>query len=108
MSLNSEARVALKIWLLQERSRYADIKYAENGENRARLITAMVDTESIPELWDVQIEGYMDRARTFGLETAHGRQAMGKAIVTMMHCLETAIEVHGPMPKPGVPSGEIR
>ena len=99
-------RLALRKWIMQERSKYADVKYDEDGANRKRLQNAM-RTEGLGGLWLSHIGGYLDRAQTFGLDTEKGRQAMGKAIVTMMHCLETAIEIHGPMPEPGKPSGEI-
>ncbi len=100
------SRLALKQWLLQERSRYADVKYDSDGDNRQRLKEAMRD-EGYAPTWANFVDNYLKRVEVFGLDTPAGRQAMVKAIVTLMHCLETAIEVHGRMPKPGVPSGEI-
>lgn len=51
---------------------------------------------------------YYGRALIFNVTTELGRQAVGKTIATLMHLLETAVEEHGPMPLPGVPSGEIQ
>lgn len=92
-------------WIKAERENYADQKWS--GENRERLVKAMED-EGFGDIWRDFILNYLKRAELFGLDTLQGRQAMGKAIVTMLHCLETAIEIYGTMPQPGFPSGEIR
>lgn len=92
-------------WVLDERTRYADVKYAEDGDNRAALIKAMEDGDW--ERWTNFLGNYIKRAELFGLDTLSGRQALGKAIVTGLHFLETAVQVHGPMPRPGKPSGEV-
>lgn len=106
ISSRIKARSDLRYWISEERTKYADRKYETRGKNRDALIKAM-KTEGMNGIWLVHIQNYIGRANTLGLETLQGRQAMGKAIVTMMHCLETAIEEYGPMPLPGVPSGEI-
>jgi hypothetical protein len=64
-------------------------------------------TDGLAGPWIDFIGNYLRRAELLGLDTMKGRQALGKYIVTMMHCLETAIEVYGPMPRAGYPSGEI-
>lgn len=58
--------------------------------------------------WFRQIFQYVDRARIFGLDTFQGRQALAKSIMTMIGCIESVIRVYGPLPAPGVPSGEIK
>ena len=94
-------------WIEQERDQYADVKYAQDGDNRARLIDAMRE-EGLGDTWMNFILNYLKRAELLGVQSAQGRQALGKAIVTCMHALETSIEIFGPMPVPGVPSGEVR
>jgi hypothetical protein len=100
-------RQSLLDWIATERALYADVKYAADGPNRAALIADLRDHPHIDGEWDVFIGNYLRRAQLFGVDSLPGRQALGKTIVTLMHCLETAIEAHGPMPVPGVPSGEI-
>ena len=101
-----EARAALFAWLTEERRSYADTKYADGTETREELKQVML-AEGFADRWMDFAFNYIQRARMFGATTPQGRQAMGKAIVTLMHVLETAIMVHGPMPRPGVPSGVI-
>lgn len=97
------ARQIVLDWIALERSEYADAKYAEDGDARHKLI---LETQNfgLDGEWMVFIGGYLKRAELFGLDTAAGRQALGKAIVTCMHALETAVQYLGPMPKPGVSS----
>ncbi len=59
------------------------------------------------ERWADFTGNYLQRAVIFGFDSEKGRQALGKACVTILHTLETAIEIYGDMPKPGVTSGEI-
>ena len=101
------ARDELLEWIATERAFYADVKYAEDGTNREALIADLRYHPHIDGEWDVFIGNYMRRSQLFGVDSLPGRQALGKTIVTLMHCLETAIEVYGPMPAPGVPSGEF-
>lgn len=98
------AREELQAWIVTERATYADIKFSD--ENRAFLIKAMRE-EKLGPIWMGFIGNYLKRAELFGLDTLQGRQALGKTIVTLLHCLETAIDEFGPMPAPGVSSGEI-
>lgn len=105
------ARRHVRTWIDHERALYADTKYAEDTIGRERLIA---DTATHPRMngpdggtWITFITNYLGRARQFGMDTPQGRQALGKLIVTLMHCLETAVMVHGPMPEAGHPSGEV-
>lgn len=102
------ARMNVATWIGVERREYADLKYANGSEPRHR---AMLDMRNfgldINGEWWVFITNYLRRSQLLGLDTAAGRQAFGKTIVTMLHALETAVEVHGPMPQPGVTTGEV-
>lgn len=99
------AAEAVASWIAAERAEYAGIKYAENSEGRTTLVAAM--REGDWQRWTNFAGNYIRRAELFGFDTPQGRQALGKAIVTLMHTLETAVDVHGPMPPPGVPSGVV-
>lgn len=92
-------------WIAQERAEYASKKYADGESNREELVDAMRDREW--ERWTNFAGNYLKRAELFGFDTPQGRQALGKAIVTLLHTLETACDLFGEMPQPGVPSGEI-
>lgn len=94
-------------WLEAEHSEYASHKYTQATIQRKQLIRDLEKSPALEGEWGVFILNYWGRVKIFGLNTYSGRQALGKLIVTLIHCLETAIEVHGPMPEPGVPSGEI-
>ena len=59
-----------------------------------------------PDYWEDQIAMYVHRAYTLGLDTPGGRQAAGKAAATAMCFLESVVRVCGPLPIPGVPSGQ--
>lgn len=104
----ADVRDYLWDWLRYERINYADKKYAADGDSRRKLVEDMKEHGISNESeWWVFITNYLKRSQLLGIETEQGRQALGKTIITLMHCLETAITVHGDMPKPGMPSGEI-
>lgn len=98
------ARELLHCWIERERREYADVKFAEGGENRNHLVSLMQETDSFPEFWTDFALNYVIRATLFGPDTLKGRQAMGKAIVTLMHILETSMCLYGQMPKAGMSS----
>lgn len=100
-----ELRAYIGGWIDVERMSYADVKYAEDGDNRAMLVKAMQDGDW--QRWSDFAMQYVKKAEIFGFDSEKGRQQLGKAIVTLLHTLETAVMVHGPMPKPGLTSGEI-
>lgn len=99
------ARANVAEWIGIERKEYSDVKYATGSEPRHRAILDMRNfgLDENGEWWTF-ITSYLRRAQLQGLDTMEGRQAFGKTIVTMLHALETAVEVHGPMPQPGVSS----
>ena len=100
-------KAALLAWIATEREVHASSKYGEDKDARLGLVADMESHPHIDGEWDVFIGNYLRRAQLFGLDTPQGRQALGKTVVTLMHCLETAVDVFGPMPAPGVPSGVI-
>jgi hypothetical protein len=105
VTAQQDAREHLREWIAVERASYADTKYGEDTEARHKLI---LETKNygLGGEWMVFAGGYLKRAELQGLDTARGRQALGKAIVTLMHALETAIEYQGPMPQPGMSSSD--
>lgn len=100
------SRTHVSAWVNQERSKWADIKYEEETPNREMIRNEIFSGQFSDRVLDFAL-GYIMRAKLQGLDTPNGRQALGKAIVTLTHFLETAVEYHGSMPEPGVPSGEI-
>lgn len=97
--------MSVERWITEERRLYADQKWDSPGAFAAHV--AAVKSEP-PTTWDEWAGNYMRRAVLFGLSTPQGRQAMGKTIVTLIDYLESAVNLWGPMPAPGVPSGEIQ
>lgn len=98
-------------WIQQEREQYAYTrKYARDGQqqsdNRRMIVDAIATGEFGVQLQDF-VFNYLKRVQLFGLDTPQGRQALGKAVMTLIDYLETAVDHHGAMPRPGVPSGEI-
>lgn len=72
------------------------------------------------DFWYRQIVQYLDRATVFlhGASNAtddtkrrhlemRAQQALAKAMMTAKGCVESSIRVYGPLPTPGVPSGEV-
>ncbi len=114
MARESKGHVAA--WLEAERTDYADEKWdSETGEalNRdarenPKMLPDSPGSDGPPINIDVFIFNYLGRIHLCGLDATPGRQAMGKLIVTLTDHLERAVDAHGPMPLPGVPSGEIQ
>ena len=105
----SSARSQLVNWIDIERTLYADKKFANGSDARNKLVAELQEQGfKLDGDWYSFVGNYMKRAEIIGLEHAAGRQAMGKAIATLHHILETAIDLFGPMPEPGHPSGEVR
>lgn len=101
------ARRELALWIRLERSRYADVKFEDDTAGRENLFRATKE-EGYGDTWNDFVQNYLTRAKEWGIDTPKGRQALGKAIVTLMHCLETGIQVYGDMPEPGHTTGEVR
>jgi hypothetical protein len=90
-------------WVDDERHTYANVKFS--GANREMIERYIAECDD--RAFDFVLN-YLKRAQMMTLATPQGRQAMGKALVTLTDYLETAVQVHGPMPEPGFSSGEIR
>ena len=60
------------------------------------------------EEWDRWLSQYLHRANLLGFDTEVGRQALAKYVTTAVAMLDSVTRVHGPLPAPGVPSGEIQ
>lgn len=99
----TKARRRVAQWLRLERSLYSDPKWHE-GDNEANAIGHM---ETNQEWWFNYVDRYLNQANLQGLDTIQGRQAAAKGLVTLTALVETAVLVHGDLPKPGVTSGEI-
>lgn len=101
-------RMNIQQWIARERAEYADKKYDRDGEVWHRLLLDMANFGLAEEgEWWGFITNYLKRAQLLGLDNPSGRQALGKLIVTLLSCMDAAIEVSGDLPRPGVPSGQI-
>lgn len=98
-------RMNVREWISIERRVHADPKWNE-GENR-QVARDHMEGDPHGEWWSNYVGSYLHRASVLGLDTPAGRQALGKATVTLLHMLETAVMVYGPLPQAGMPSGEI-
>lgn len=105
-SAMKRARTDVNVWLYRERALYADKKY--DDEKRHEGVRLMATEGLGGEYWDVFLTNYWSRAKLLDVSTPQGRQALGKLIVTFHAALEAAVVAFGPMPEPGVPSGEIK
>lgn len=57
--------------------------------------------------WQRQLLSYLHRAGVLGLDLPVGRQAVAKFAATACGLLESVVRVHGTLPPPGVPSGDV-
>jgi hypothetical protein len=58
--------------------------------------------------WWQQLTNYYHRSKVLGVDTPGGRQAIAKFSATSCGLLESVIRIYGPLPQPGVSSGEIQ
>ena len=84
-------------WLAGERP-YVEGKFGVDGSGERVA-------EENPGHW---IAMYIDRGVLLGLDTPQGRQAVAKAMSTMVAWTEYVVRHYGPLPDPGHSSGEIR
>lgn len=90
----------IRAWLAQERE-YTVQKFGlELDDQHVR------EWGGPDDWWEVQFQNYLGRANVLGLDTIAGRQALAKFVATAVGMLEAAVRVYGPLPLPGVPSGE--
>lgn len=90
------------MWLSQERN-YQLRKFGIEQDDRNTMI-AGIDADG---WWSGQLAMYYRRAQVFGLDLPNGRQALAKFTATACGLLESVARVHGPLPPPGVTSGEL-
>lgn len=90
-------------WLSGERS-YTIGKFGLDADNEhiAEFVALGVEEG----WWDQQFANYLHRAKVLGLDTPAGRQAAAKFVATAVGFLEAVVRQYGPLPEPGVPSGE--
>lgn len=96
-------------WIFRERHEYADKKYLLNAENYQKRLDDLRENGIGEKSGEVNfLLTYLKRAELLGIDTLAGRQAFGKFVVTAIATLERICVVYGPLPQPGVPSGEIK
>lgn len=83
-------------WLEDERV-YAEGKWP----------TGTVDDTISDEEYVKWVEQYMSRALVLGLANPLGRQALGKALRTLLAFTESAVRTRGVLPSGGLPSGSL-
>ena len=107
-------RVHLYQWIAGEEG-YVHGKFNDQRDGHDQTLKDY-DLEAF---WIRQVVQYYDRAAAFlkaakeseGADRRHleqrAQQAMAKAMMTAKGMVESSIRVYGPMPKPGVSSGEV-
>ncbi len=90
-------------WIQRERA-YQIIKWGYGDEPPERLERGLNDGGWF---WQTGVLNYTGRVRLFTLTNPLGRQALMKLITTLIHLAELAIVKYGPLPTPGVTSGEL-
>lgn len=90
-------------WMRAEHG-YAEAKFAMFAAGRP--MPELLEGAAY-EQWLGIAHAYLDRARVFGADSPAGRQALAKAARIARHILESAVEVHGPLPPGGATSGDL-
>lgn len=98
-----EVRKYVEAWLRDERQYTLDKFGLEQDNEHVGINHFGVDQDG---WWDRQFDNYLHRAKVLSLYTPAGRQAAAKFVATAVGFLEAVVRVHGPLPEPGVPSGE--
>jgi hypothetical protein len=92
-------------WVEVEWEAYADGKWEAA---RAQYIEYMRQDGMDPSgFWFNQIFNYVSRAQVLGLGNPLARQAMMKALATMVDCCGSMMAAHGLPPAPGHSSGDL-
>lgn len=87
------------VWLRKERYDYAEVKYPVSTVEQFGGTLRQEDIDFVSQ--------YLIRAHHLGLQTASGRQLLGKALSTLFAFCEGAVYLHGEFPEPGWESGEV-
>lgn len=101
-----ETEEYVRLWLAGERSYTLD-KFGIDADNQHIGEWAELDLNAT-NWWETQFDNYLGRAGVLGLDNPGGRQAFAKFVATAVGALEAVVRVYGPLPAPGVPSGELR
>jgi hypothetical protein len=88
-------------WLIRERH-YQLTKFGHDQDD-AHTIEGLGEDS----WWWQQLLSYYTRARVLGLDIPVGRQAIAKFAATACGLLESIVRAYGPLPPPGVPSGNV-
>lgn len=78
----------------------------ERGYAERKWTPGMTD-EIPPDDYKRWVGQYMHRATVLGLDNPLGRQALAKALRTLLAFTESTVRQYGQLPPPGVPSGEV-
>jgi len=109
MPSDEEALEQVILWINIER--HYTLEKFSSIEDRTHIVewqlADYLDDEEI-QWWDRQLENYLYRARVLGLDTPNGRQALAKFVSTAVGMLSATVQQFGPLPKAGLPSGEIQ
>lgn len=96
-----ETEEYVREWLKRERA-YTLEKFGIDKDNQH-----IIDwQEGNQEWWEQQLSNYLYRAGILGLDKGGGRQALAKFVATAVGMLEASVRMFGPLPEPGVTSGE--
>lgn len=98
-----ETEEYVRRWIMGERE-YTIRKFGLGLDDEH--VQAFSDNEYDNDWWVKQFENYLGRAWILKLDTVNGRQALAKFVATGVGMLEAAVRVYGPLPEPGVTSGE--
>ena len=103
--MSDQVREYVEQWLRDERA-YTIDKFGLASDDQHTIEFYHGLPAPKPSWWDQQFDNYLGRAFTLGLDTPGGRQAAAKFVATAMGFLESVVRQFGPLPEPGVTSGE--
>lgn len=92
-------------WIKREWRAYANDKFGDVHAKYADDVKVHGFGED--SFYYLQVSNYINRMRTYGLDTPNGRQAAMKVATTYIDFLRVMIDVYGPPPEPGHGSGEL-
>ena len=87
---------------MREEAEYTRTKWTQEKNDEATKGNYYLEEN----MWRQNLEMYLHRSTMLGLDLPGGRQALAKWAITAMSLLESAIRLYGPLPVPGVTSGE--
>lgn len=93
-----ETEEYVREWLRKERQ-YTIQKFGLDADDEHTNIY-------VGDWWEQQLNNYLYRARVLGIDSINGRQALAKFVATGVGMLEACVRKYGPLPIPGVTSGD--